>query len=94
MNWFFLSLGATFLFSTITHIDKYLISQYLNNKGIGALMLFSALFAAVVLPFIFIIERNVLSISFLNALSLVGIGILSFLAIFFTFNFTLNSFNL
>lgn len=85
MNWFFIALISTICFSTITHIDKYLMSKYLNNKGIGALMLFSSLFAIIVLPFIFLIEKSVFSISSLNALFLIGVGILSFLAIFFYF---------
>lgn len=85
MNWFFIALLATFCFSTITHIDKYLLSRYLNNSGVGALMLFSALFGIIVLPFIWLIEKKVFMIHPVNALFLVGVGILSFLAIFFYF---------
>jgi drug/metabolite transporter (DMT)-like permease len=85
MNWFFIALLATLCFSAINHIDKYLIFRYLKYRGVGALMLFSTLFAAFVLPVIFLIERNVFSISLQNALFLIVVGILSFLAIFFYF---------
>ncbi|MEK7622009.1 MAG: DMT family transporter [Patescibacteria group bacterium] len=85
MNWFFIALLSTLCFSTISHIDKYLISRYLRHSGVGALMLFSALFGAVVLPVIFLINKNVFSLSLSSALWLVTVGILSFLAIFFYF---------
>ena len=83
MNWFFIALLATLCFSTITHIDKYLISRYLNSAGIGALMLFSSFFSIITLPIIFFIEKKIFSISPLNAIFLIGVGILSFVAIFF-----------
>lgn len=85
MNWFFIALIATFCFSTISHIDKYLISKYLRDGGIGGLMLFSSLFAIFLLPVIFIIEKDVFSISATSALFLIMVGILSFVAVFFYF---------
>ncbi len=85
MNWFFIALLSTLCFSVITHIDKYLISRYVKESGIGALMLFSAFFAIFVLPFVFLIEKNIFSISLGDMFFLILIGILSFLAVLFYF---------
>src|SRR3989344_5566626 len=85
MPWFFIALAATLCFSTINHIDKYLLSRFLNYRGVGALMLFSSFFALLVLPVIFFIEKDIFSLSPQNAFFLIIVGILSFLAIFFYF---------
>lgn len=85
MDWFFIALLSTLCFSTISHIDKYILSRYLKGNGVGALMLFSTLFAIVILPAIYLVEENVLSISFTDLVFLIGVGILSFVAVFFYF---------
>lgn len=76
---------STLSFSSINHIDKYLISRYLKAGSVGALMLFSGLFAVFVLPIIFFVNKSVFSIDLTKALFLIGVGVLSFLAIFFYF---------
>ena len=85
MSWFFIALLATLCFSGVNHIDKYLISRYLQSRGVGALMLFSSLFAVLVLPVIFLIDGNIFSISLSHIFWLIGVGGLSFLAVFLYF---------
>lgn len=85
MDWFFIAFLSTLCFSIISHIDKYILSRYLKGSGVGALMLFSALFAILILPFIYLLEERVLSISINDSLFLIGVGILSFIAVFFYF---------
>ncbi len=85
MSWFFIALLGTLCFSLTGYIDKYLISKYLKSDRIGALMLFSAFFAILILPCVFIIERNILSVPSSTILFLILVGILSFIAILFYF---------
>ena len=52
MSWFFIALGAPFLYSVVTHLDKYLIHRFKKDKteerGVGGLILYSALFGEVI----------------------------------------------
>lgn len=51
-NWFFIALIAPFLWSIINHVDKFMLSKYLKDRGVGALLIFSALASVLILPFI------------------------------------------
>ncbi len=85
MNWFFIALLSTICFSTITHIDKYIINHYLSERGIGSLVLFSAFFPIFILPIISIFEKRIWILPFENIVFLILVGILSFIAVFFYF---------
>ncbi|MBX4198974.1 EamA family transporter [Candidatus Parcubacteria bacterium] len=43
MHWFFIALAAPALWSVSNHIDKFVISNYFSGKGVGSLVLFTAL---------------------------------------------------
>jgi len=81
MNWFFIALTAPLLYAIANHTDKYLISKYIRDNEVGALIMFSALFAIFALPIIFIINPMVLVISLWQGAILVLIGILVVLSI-------------
>lgn len=73
------------LWSVSNHLDKYLISKYFKSAGVGSLIIFSSLFGIFVLPFILLIEPNVLRIQpyhifilWLNSLLYV-LGIIAYL---------------
>jgi drug/metabolite transporter (DMT)-like permease len=51
--WFILALAAPMLWAITNHIDKFVVSQYTEDKKAGALVLFSALISGVVASFIF-----------------------------------------
>ena len=76
MNWFFIALIAPFLYAITNHIDKYLISKYIKEGKVGALIMFSALFGIFALPIILVINPMVLNISLWQIIILVVIGIL------------------
>ena len=42
MNWFFIALGAPFLWALANLFDQYLVNKYTNNRrsSVGALVLF------------------------------------------------------
>ena len=73
MNWFFIALIAPFLYAITNHIDKYLISKYIKEGKVGALIMFSALFGIFALPIILVINPMVLNISLWQIIILVVI---------------------
>jgi len=83
MHWFFLALGSVFLWSIVTYLDKFIIERFIKNRGVGSLILFSALFAGIVIPIIAIINPRVFSIPAIDILLLCVSGILGSLAIIF-----------
>jgi uncharacterized membrane protein len=81
MNWFLIALIAPILWSITNHIDKHLLSKYIRGNAVGALMIFSSLIGLFLLPFILIIQPNVLNISSFNAFLIIINGIIYILAI-------------
>ncbi|OHA16278.1 MAG: hypothetical protein A3G52_04510 [Candidatus Taylorbacteria bacterium RIFCSPLOWO2_12_FULL_43_20] len=81
MTWFLIAFLATFIFSVSNYVDKYLLSKHFPEKGEGALILYSTLFTLVILPFIFIIEPNVLSVSVSSIAVLLSGGIIASISI-------------
>jgi len=87
MNWFFVALGAPFLYAVVTHVDKYLIHRFKKDetegRGVGGLILYSALFGLFVSFCIFLflgtnvaIPLNDIGIMFLVGFSGVAATIL------------------
>jgi drug/metabolite transporter (DMT)-like permease len=83
MNPVVIALIAPFLWALVNHADKYLLSKYLKTEGIGALILFSSLFAIIVIPIIGFIEPNALHIPINGALVMMSAGFLYGIAILF-----------
>jgi drug/metabolite transporter (DMT)-like permease len=67
MNWFLIALVSPLLWSITNHIDKHLISKYIRGSAVGALIIFSSLIGLFLLPFILIIQPDVLNINTFNA---------------------------
>ncbi|MFA5773242.1 MAG: hypothetical protein WC908_01035 [Candidatus Paceibacterota bacterium] len=48
MSWFFIALGAPFLWAIVNIADQYLVKKYaIGHKGSGGLVLFSSLIGIV-----------------------------------------------
>lgn len=58
MHWFLISLIAPFLWSFLNHTDKYLISKYSNEIGVGGLVVYSSLFAIFIAPVAFFLSQT------------------------------------
>ncbi|MEK7459482.1 MAG: DMT family transporter [Patescibacteria group bacterium] len=81
MNWFFIALGAPFLWALANLFDQYLVNKYTNNRrsSVGALVLFSSLFGIIIaFPLLFFID-GIFNISFLDKLLLTITGIFTIL---------------
>jgi drug/metabolite transporter (DMT)-like permease len=84
MHWLALALISPLLWGIVSHIDKFVISKYLQQRGIGALLIFSSLFSIVILPFIYLISKDIFSIPLPHILALMSIGAVSILAVGFS----------
>lgn len=83
-NWFLVALIAPILWSIVNHIDKYMLSKYLKDRGVGALLIFSALSSIIILPFIaFFFYSEIFNISNYDFFILLFIGFLSAGAFYF-----------
>lgn len=83
MHWIFISLSAPFLWSILNHLDKYLISKYVGNSGVGGLSIFSSGFAVFTLPILYFFDKNIFNINILNITILSLTGVLTALGILF-----------
>lgn len=86
MTWFWIALAAPALYAFANHTDKYLISKYFKNSGVGALIIFSAIFSVFVLPIFYILNPDVLSIGLPSALVLTVNGSLTVISIVLYFH--------
>lgn len=81
MTWFFIALIGPFLYALTNHIDKILLEKYFKEGGVGTLLLFSSLLSALALPFLFLADTSVLSVSVSNIGILAFVGVLNVLVL-------------
>ena len=58
MNWFFIAILAPIFWSISTHIDKFILSKYSKERGVGAIFLFSTFFSILISAVIFIFKYD------------------------------------
>lgn len=68
MTWFAFTIISPILNALVNYIDKYLIEKVVEGRGIGSLIIFSALMGLPVAVLILLFGPNVFSISTKNAL--------------------------
>ena len=67
MHWIAVALLAPACWAVGNHIDKYLLARQRDQRGIGSLMICSALIGALVMPLILLVQPDVLSITLPHA---------------------------
>ncbi|MDD5050237.1 MAG: EamA family transporter [Candidatus Pacebacteria bacterium] len=77
MHWFLFALINPVLHAAANHIDKHLISKYFKSGSVGALVIFTAIFALFALPIIWLIHPAITAVSPVHALILVLNGTLA-----------------
>ena len=60
MSWLLIALINPVAHALVNHFDKYLLSRYVKESSVGALILFSSLFGLVALPVIYLLNQQVL----------------------------------
>ena len=81
MSWFFIALCAPFLLACANHNDKFLLSRYLKEKNIGAIVIFSSLFSGVAIPIVLFIQPDVYDVGLVQGSAVVATGMLSVVAV-------------
>lgn len=75
MHWFFIALGAPFLWAIVNIFDQYLVSRYSTGvRGSGGLVLFSSLIGIFTAGAIAIFTPGLFSIPFLDKFLLIIVG--------------------
>ncbi len=75
MTWFFIALGAPFLWALVNISDQYLVKKYsTGERGSGGLVLFSSLIGIFTATLIGICTPGIFGISFLDTLLLITLG--------------------
>jgi len=80
MSWFFIALWAPFLLACANHNDKFLLSRYLRQKSIGAIVILSSLLSGVAIPIVLFIQPEVYDVGFVQGTALVATGMSSVFA--------------
>ncbi|HSX25151.1 MAG TPA: EamA family transporter, partial [Candidatus Andersenbacteria bacterium] len=74
MNWLSIALITPITHAIANHMDKYVLSKYLKNAGIGFLVIFSAFFSFLCLPIITLIYPAVFAVHVFDAFVLAANG--------------------
>jgi drug/metabolite transporter (DMT)-like permease len=77
MSWFFIALWAPFLLACANHNDKFLLSRYLKEKSIGAIVIPSSLFGSVAIPIVLFFQPTAYDVSLVQGTALVATGMSS-----------------
>jgi drug/metabolite transporter (DMT)-like permease len=78
MTWFLVALGAPLLYTSANYIDKYVLSRFVQDEGgVGGIVIFSSLFAVVMVPISYLIDPLTLGMPLIFKLILVLNGIVS-----------------
>jgi drug/metabolite transporter (DMT)-like permease len=77
MSWFFIALWAPFLVACANHSDKFVLSRYLREKSIGAILIPSSLFSGLAMPIVLFIEPHAYDVNLIQRSALVATGISS-----------------
>jgi len=85
MHWIFIALVPPLLWAMVNNIDKFLLSKYLKVEGPGALIVFSSIAGALVLPVAYLFSNDIFSFPIVHISTLIFGGILSALALYFYF---------
>lgn len=83
MSWFFLAVLGPFLYAVTNYIDKLVLEKYFKQGGVGTILIFSALFSAITLPFLIYVDPSALSVGPVYIAVLGTVGILNALVLFF-----------
>lgn len=79
--WFILPLLAAFLWATVNHIDKYLLTRFCKDGNIGSIVLISCLISIPVSILLFLLDPQSIRLSLVDSLTILLTGSLFSLSI-------------
>lgn len=83
MTWFFIALGAPFLWSIVNHVDKYLLSKHSTNSSVGSLMIFSTFAGIIVVAIAPFFSDSIFLLGLVSTVTLLSAGMIAALSITF-----------
>lgn len=87
MHWFYFALVSPILTSFGNYIDKVLTERFISKEAsVLVLSLYSSLFSLLVIPIVYLFNRNVFAISFAEATLLIVAGIVEIFSVFLYLN--------
>jgi len=76
MSWLVFAFSGPILWAISTHLDKYLVEKYFKCSNVAVLLIFTALIGLLALPFIWLLDPQVISVGLANAALMTLSGIL------------------
>jgi len=81
MSWMIFALLGAFFWALVHHLDKFLLTRFAHNYGVGSIVIFSSLFPIIILPiFVWIFGIDPLAIPIEIIMVLIGAGLLGAIA--------------
>lgn len=82
MTWFLVALVAPTLYALSNHVDKVLLSKYVEAHSIPALIIVSSLVGTLFLPFLLLFQPPVFSLEIEGILAMLAAGVLGIAGLF------------
>jgi drug/metabolite transporter (DMT)-like permease len=76
MSWLIFAFSGPILWALSTHLDKYLVDKYFKQSNVAVLLVFTALIGLFTLPFIWLIDPDVVGVGPANAALMACSGVL------------------
>jgi drug/metabolite transporter (DMT)-like permease len=74
--WLIFAFSGPILWAVSTHLDKYLVEKYFKHSDVGVLLVFTALIGLFTLPFVWLLDPNVVGVGLANAALMAFSGVL------------------
>jgi drug/metabolite transporter (DMT)-like permease len=76
MSWLIFAFSGPVLWAVSTHLDKYLVDRYFKHSDVAVLLVFTALIGLITLPFIWLLDPDVIGVGTPNAALMAFSGVL------------------
>jgi drug/metabolite transporter (DMT)-like permease len=76
MSWLIFAFSGPILWGLSTHLDKYLVERYFKHSNVAVLLVFTALIGLFTLPFIWLLDPDVVGVGPANAALMALSGVL------------------
>jgi uncharacterized membrane protein len=74
--WLIFAFSGPILWAVSTHLDKYLVEKYFKHSNVAVLLVFTALIGLFTLPFVWLLDPDVIGVSLANAALMAFSGVL------------------
>lgn len=76
MSWLIFAFSGPILWAISTHMDKYLVDKYFKQSNVAVLLVFTALIGLLTLPFVWLLDPDVVGVGLADAALMTLSGVL------------------